>query len=44
MTQCSANNEKRIKMFFDFRQRGKNLVKGKKKNVELYKKQGLGIL
>lgn len=31
MTQCSANNEKRIKMFFNFRQREKNLVKGKKK-------------
>lgn len=31
MTQCSANNAKRIKMFFNFRQREKNLVKGKKK-------------
>lgn len=44
MTQCSAHNAKRIKMFFNFRQREKDLVKGKKKNkkkkVELYKKQG----
>ena len=32
MTQCSAHNAKRIKMFFNFRQREKDLVKGKKKN------------
>lgn len=31
MTQCSAHNAKRIKMFFNFRQREKDLVKGKKK-------------
>lgn len=38
MMQCSANNANRIKMFFDFRQKEKNLVKGKKKKKPTKKK------